>query len=82
MVDDCGESSGSPADSARDIPVCVGALAKVPGDESLYVSVVIGSMDRGVICLPILWWIWVEKADTSFKISSLSALERYVAGRH
>lgn len=77
-VNDCGETSGSPADSARDLPICVEARTAFSGGRQLHVSVVVGSMGEDAEGAPVLWYAMVTGPDTSLVFDRLSDLERYI----
>jgi hypothetical protein len=48
-VTDCGEQTGNPdTDRGRDFPLCVDAVAALPGGRVAVVSVVMGSSRKGI----------------------------------
>jgi len=77
-VNDCGEASGSPTDSARDLPVCIEARVVLSGGREMYVSVAVGTQELGVIEPAELWGAAVDGPDTSAYFYRLSDLERYL----
>ncbi len=58
-VNDCGEQTGSPADRARDFPMCVQATAELTHKQPFVVSVVMGTFKRGIVGRPQTAWILV-----------------------
>jgi hypothetical protein len=47
-VTDCGEQTGGPADRGRDFPMCVEVSVKLPGNRLLSLSLLAGSVGRGL----------------------------------
>ena len=53
-VTDCGEQSGNPAlDRGRDFPMCAEVNVKLPGNRLLSLSLLAGSMGRGLTVVPL-----------------------------
>jgi hypothetical protein len=81
-ANDCGEGSGSPADSSRDLPTCVEASARLGGGAQMYLSVTVGSVATGVHGAPALWDAVIVRGDSSESFRSLARFGRAVrAGR-
>ena len=80
-TNDCGEATGSPADSSRDLPVCVEATGRVR-DLTVSVSVALGSLEKGISGEPELWQAWIVQGDSTESCGSLSALARSLERRH
>jgi hypothetical protein len=47
-VNDCGETTGSPADIGRDLPFCVEASAALPGGRKLTLAFLAGTRKTGL----------------------------------
>jgi hypothetical protein len=77
-LNDCGETSGSPADSGRDIPVCAQASVVLSGGRELYIWIAVGTSERGVVGPPEFAYAGVEGPDTSLWFPNLSDVERFV----
>ena len=75
---DCGEASGSPADSARDLPVCAEASATISGGRELVLRLVTGTASRGVVPPPELYFAEVDGPDSSPVFHRLSEVEGYL----
>lgn len=55
-VTDCGEQTGNPAlDRGRDFPMCATVEVKLPGNRLLSLSLLAGSMGRGLSVGPLRW---------------------------
>jgi hypothetical protein len=52
-VNDCGEQTGSPADRGRDIPLCAEVMVDLTGNRKLSLSLLVGSMQRGLAAGPL-----------------------------
>src|SRR5262249_28319349 len=78
-VNDCGEATGRPADSARDLPVCVEASTALSGGRELYISIAVGTMNQGILPPPDLWGAGVEGPDTSLWFQRLPDVEQYLS---
>lgn len=53
-VTDCGEQTGNPAlDRGRDFPMCAEVNVKLPGNRLLSLSLLAGSMGRGLTVVPL-----------------------------
>jgi hypothetical protein len=63
-VNDCGEETGSPeVDRGRDFPVCVEAEVFLKDQRSLNVSLVVGTVKKGVSDKPWLWGVTLTEND-------------------
>jgi len=77
---DCGEQTGSPADSARDIPVCAQALVEWTDSSKAYVWLAVGTMKTGISKEPpVLFWADVESGDSAWECRTLGRLARLIA---
>ena len=52
-VTDCGEQTGGPADRGRDFPMCATVDVNLPGNRMLSLSLLAGSMGRGLTAGPL-----------------------------
>lgn len=77
-VNDCGEASGSAADSARDLPVCAEARVVLSGGREFGLSIAVGTNERGVLGPAEFAHASVVGPDTSIWFQSLSEIERFV----
>jgi len=75
---DCGEASGSPADSARDLPACVEAVALLSGGRELITRIAVGTTARGVLPPPELHFAEVAGPDSPIVFHRLSEIEGYL----
>jgi hypothetical protein len=53
-VTDCGEQTGTPADRGRDFPMCAEVDVTLPGNRQLSLSLLVGSMARGLTVGPLM----------------------------
>jgi len=66
-VNDCGEQSGSPADSLRDIPVCAEATVTLDDSSRVILALCVGTVHRGIVRPFGFYYIADSTADgTSF----------------
>jgi hypothetical protein len=75
-ANDCGEATGTAADTAYDMPVCVEAEARRPDGRVIHVAIGVGSGHLGIACPPELWWAVIDSAGASRDFRSLGALAR------
>jgi len=75
-ANDCGEATGTAADTAYDMPVCVEAEARRPDGRVIHVAVGIGTGRAGIAGPPELWWAQVDSAGATREYRSLGALAR------
>lgn len=61
-VNDCGEQTGNPADSGRDIPICVEADATLADGRVVSVAVAVGSARTGTQAVLRLFSVFVNGA--------------------
>jgi hypothetical protein len=74
-VSDCGEQSGNPdVASLRDFPLCVDAIANLPDDRMVIVSIVIGSFRKGIAGKPQLLSVNIGKGGRFEPVSKLRDL--------
>ena len=78
---DCGEATGSPADSSRDVPVCVQASAQAVGGGVMSVSLVLGTLSRGVSGEPALFDAALTRGNRTTTFRSLEALAKAVRSK-
>jgi hypothetical protein len=78
---DCGEATGSPADSSRDLPVCVQASAQVVNGGVMSVSLVLGTLSRGVSGEPTLFDAMLTRGNRTTTFRSLEALAKAVRSK-
>ncbi len=63
---DCGEQSGDPeVDSQRDIPICAQATLKAANGRTVYVSVAVGTVHKGISGRPELYDVSLVQPDQS-----------------
>lgn len=77
-TNDCGEASGSPSDSSRDLPVCAEASAAISGGRELVVRLVVGTAGRGLVPSPELYFAEVAGPDSSPTFHRLSEVGDYL----
>jgi hypothetical protein len=74
-ANDCGEQSGDPAtDRARDIPMCVDAIASFAGGRLAIVTIAMGSFHKGIARTPKLGWVNLGPPDRLTPIPRLGGL--------
>ena len=59
-VNDCGEQTGSAADSARDMPFCVGAVADLLDGRKIQLLIYAGTLKRGLADKPKVFDITIK----------------------
>jgi hypothetical protein len=78
-LNDCGESSGSPADSARDLPACVEVSADWGDGRTAAVSLLVGS-ERSGIDLPLgVFYAFAAQGDSTTNFNSLAGFSRFLS---
>ena len=85
-VDDCGEQTGNPAvDAGQDFPACVSVYADLPDGRQVGVSIVVGTLNQGLVGEPQLWMVFVRCGDRFSDVRRLgdlpAALRLPVVGR-
>ena len=76
-MNDCGEQTGGPADAGRDIPLCVEVRALSRKGTVVSLSILVGSIARGVLSgKPGLWAAYEEGTNgpTFLSVRSLGDL--------
>ena len=63
-ANDCGEATGSPLDTLRDIPVCAQAKIALHDGGTFYMLVAVGTNNRGVHGPPGLWDATIEHSGS------------------
>ena len=77
-LNDCGESTGSPADTARDMPGCVEALAAWSDGRTAFVWLLVGSERRGVSSPTDVYFASAERGDSTAYFHSLPEFSRFL----
>lgn len=72
-ISDCGEQTGSPVDSTRDLPVCVSAMA-VAGERMITADFLVGTERRGLREKPRLYSAAVVVKGTVWEVRRLGDL--------
>ncbi len=76
-VNDCGEQTGTAADSTRGLPICAGAQARTSDGNTIHVSIGVGTVQQGVTAERGVWAVYIERADGSVQwLRTLQDLER------
>jgi hypothetical protein len=76
-VNDCGEQSGNPAvDRARDMPMCVDAIAKLDGSRIAIVTLMMGTYGKGLSKTPVLRAVNLGQDSKYYAVPTLAALAR------
>ena len=74
-VTDCGEYSGDPSiDRGREFPLCVDAIADLPGSRTAIISVVMGSFQKGIAGRPQLLSVVIGMNGSFDRITRLRDL--------
>ena len=76
-VNDCGEQTGSPADSGRDFPMCVEAKAHWDDGREAFIWIVVGSFQGGVRGTPMLAYASAGRGDKVRNFHSLAQFAKY-----
>lgn len=81
-TNDCGEACGCPADSGRDLPVCVEARAVLPDSSTALIQIAMGTLSKGIWGEPGLFYSEIAGPGPSVAtFDSLAALASALAGR-
>jgi len=64
-VNDCGEQSGDPEDSQRDLPICAQVTLKATNGRTATVMVAVGTEQKGVSGKPELFDVFITDHDDS-----------------
>ncbi len=60
-INDCGEQTGvATIDAERDMPMCVGAYAQLPGDRRFGITIIVGTNSHGPVDTPTLYDIYLQ----------------------
>jgi hypothetical protein len=78
---DCGEQTGTAADTARDVPVCAQASAEAVNGGVLSVSVVLGTLNRGISGEPALFDATLTRRNQTTTFRTLAALAKAVRSK-
>jgi hypothetical protein len=73
-VNDCGESTGTRADTGRDLPACVAATAHLSKEREAVVTLMVGTQRRGLTGRPTLREIAIVEGNDVQEMKGLSAL--------
>jgi hypothetical protein len=75
-LNDCGEQTGDPAiDKQRDLPVCVGIYAHLTDRRRLWITILVGTNNKGLIDSPAIYSVDLESDGQIRTIKRLSDLE-------
>jgi hypothetical protein len=77
-VNDCGEATGSPADTARDLPVCAEADLSLRDGRRVSLAMDAGTMRRGVVPPAGFFWATVRQSDSTVSFGSFDKLVTYL----
>lgn len=82
-VNDCGEQSGNPeVDRGRDFPMCVEAIEKLAGGQTVVITLAMGTFQKGVTGTPKLLRITIIRDSRYESVAHLSDLpSRITAAR-
>jgi hypothetical protein len=75
---DCGEATGSAADTSRDVPVCAQASAVAVNGGVISVSVALGTLNHGISGEPALFDATLTRGNRTTTFRSLEALAKAV----
>jgi hypothetical protein len=78
---DCGEQTGTRADSSRDVPVCAQASAEAVNGGVLSVSVALGTLSRGISGAPVLFDATLTRRNQTTMFRTLGALAKAVRSK-
>jgi len=74
-ANDCGEQTGDPqADRGRDFPLCVDAIANLPGGRIVIITIAMGSFHKGVTGPSALRSVSIGKDNRFEAVPKLSGL--------
>ncbi|HET9252037.1 MAG TPA: hypothetical protein VFP58_07975 [Candidatus Eisenbacteria bacterium] len=77
-ANDCGEATGSPSDSVRDLPWCAEMNAVLSGGRDLTIQLLMGTVGQGLNRSPELYLAAVSGPESSAVFHRLSEVERYL----
>ncbi|MBM4169735.1 MAG: hypothetical protein FJ215_11380 [Ignavibacteria bacterium] len=74
-LNDCGEQTGDPSiDKDRDIPACVGVTVTLRKNQSIGISILVGTHRKGLIGNPTVYDIYLASAEKVRTIKRLSEI--------
>src|SRR5262245_13246142 len=76
-VNDCGEATGGPADTLRDLPACSQAKVTLADGGEFYMVVAVGTNDRGVWGPPGVYYAQIVRGDSIYWFGSAYEIWRY-----
>lgn len=79
-LDDCGEQTGTSADIGRDFPACVTAAAVLPDGRTVLVSIVVGTLKKGLVAAPAVRLIAIGRKGQFTDVPRLRDLPKAVRG--
>ncbi|MCX6121702.1 MAG: hypothetical protein NTX44_08795 [Ignavibacteriales bacterium] len=60
-LNDCGEQTGNPyVDKQRDLPICVEIYAKLAERRKLWITILVGTDQQGIIDSPAIYSLYLE----------------------
>jgi hypothetical protein len=77
-LNDCGESTGSPADSTRNMPSCVEASADWGDGRTAAVSLIVGSEKSGIAAPAGVFYAFADWGGETKSFHSLAEFSRFV----
>ena len=78
---DCGEATGTPADTSRDVTVCAQANAAAVNGGVMSVSIALGTLNRGISGEPALFDATLTRGNRTTTFRSLEALAKAVRSK-
>ena len=80
-VNDCGEQTGGDNQKGRDIPTCVEAQASLSDGRKVVVRVAVGSLRRGILGRPALYYSVVMDKTEIRDVKNLGDLPRLLSSK-
>jgi len=74
QLTDCGEQTGNATDRKREMPTCVEAVAITPNDRKVFINILVGTVQRGIVGAPQLYFAVVEHKGEFYTAKRLSDL--------
>lgn len=71
-VNDCGEQTGSPADTRRDFPACVEAIVIATPEVKIHISIIVGTFKQGITGQARIFQAFVERYGKYQRLEQLS----------
>src|SRR5262245_45339624 len=78
---DCGEQTGTPADTLRDIPICAEATGPAVNGGVFLVWIWVGNVKRGMSGEPALFYATLTRGNRTTTFRSLEALAKAVRSK-